>query len=124
VWAYVAHNICLPNLVLKLAPDLETPAYVASNEALGSLFHAGATIAGGLLFDWLKANSSETAAEPYRSCLIILAIGLVMRSLGVGLLAAIEEPGAWTWREIFAGRRVPPPSVGEDFGEPQSNQLA
>jgi hypothetical protein len=52
---------------IKLAPELETPAYVASNEALGSLFHAAATIAGGLLFDWLKANSSDTAAEPYRS---------------------------------------------------------
>ena len=52
--AYVAHNICLPNLVLKLAPRCETPAYVASNEALGSVFHAAATIAGGLAFDWLR----------------------------------------------------------------------
>ena len=40
--AYAAHNICLPNLVLKLSPELEKPAYVASSEALGSLFHAAA----------------------------------------------------------------------------------
>src|SRR6185295_17211429 len=36
--AYVAHNICLPNLVLKLAPEWEKSAYVAANESLGSLF--------------------------------------------------------------------------------------
>ena len=103
--AYVAHNICLPNLVLKLAPAVEVPAYVASNEALGSLFHSVATIGGGLLFDWLQAHSSDTAAEPYRSCLIVLAVGLAMRSVGIVLLATIQEPGAWTWREILAGRR-------------------
>jgi MFS family permease len=99
--AYIAHNICLPNLVLKLSPELERPAYVASNEALGSVFHAAATIAGGVFFDYLRATSPDTSAEPYRSCLIILVIGLVMRSLGVVLLAAIREPGAWTWREII-----------------------
>jgi MFS family permease len=103
--AYVAHNICLPNLVLKLAPAVEAPAYIASNEALGSLFHSAATIAGGVLFDWLRANSPDTAAEPYRSCLIILILGLVMRSIGVALLAAIQEPGARTWREMLSGRR-------------------
>ena len=105
--AYVAHNICLPNLVLKLAPDVDTPAYVASNEALGSVFHAVATVAGGVIFDWLRSSSTDTAAEPYRSCLIILLAGLAMRSLAVALLAAIDEPGAWTWREILAAHFNP-----------------
>jgi MFS family permease len=103
--AYIAHNICLPNLVLKLAPAVETPAYVASNEALASVFHALATVAGGAAFDWLRSHSTDTAAEPYRSCLIILIVGLAMRSLAILLLAAIDEPGAWTWREIVTGRR-------------------
>ena len=103
--AYVAHNICLPNLVLKLAPPLQTPAYVASNEALGSVFHAAATIAGGMAFDWLRTHSTDSAAEPYRSCLIILAVGLAMRSFAIVLLAAIDEPGAWTWRQIVAAER-------------------
>lgn len=94
--AYIAHNICLPNLVLKLSPELERPAYVASFDALGSVFHAVATVGGGLLFDYLHATSGDL----YRSCLIILVVGLVMRSLGVVLLAAIREPGAWSWREI------------------------
>ena len=34
--AYVAHNICLPNLILKLAPDVEKSGYVAGYEALGA----------------------------------------------------------------------------------------
>ena len=107
--AYIAHNICLPNLVLKLSPELERPAYVASSEALGSLFHAVATVAGGVLFDYLRSASPDSTAEPYRSCLVILVLGLVMRGLGVVLLAAIREPGAWTWREIIGleGRSTP-----------------
>lgn len=104
----MAHNICLPNLVLKLAPSLERPAYLATADALGSLFHAASTIGGGVLFDWLAANSPNPSWEPYRSCLIILFIGLAMRSLGVVLLTAIHEPGAWKWREIIASRLISP----------------
>ena len=104
--AYVAHNICLPNLVLKLAPDAERPAYIAAGDALSSLFHAAATIGGGLLYDWLRSTSGDTAAEPYRSCLIILLLGFAMRSFGIVLLAVIDEPGAWTWRQILQNRRA------------------
>ena len=102
--AYVVHNICLPNLVLKLSPEVERPGYFAAFDTLGSLFHAAATIGGGVLFDWLRA----TSAEPYRSCLIILVVGLAMRSFAVVLLAVIDEPGAWTWREILLGREPSP----------------
>jgi MFS family permease len=104
--AYVAHNICLPNLVLKLSPDFERPAYVAANEALASAFHAAATVGGGLLFDYLQATSADRSQEPYRSCLVILTLGLVLRSFGVLLAADIREPGAWSWREIWAARRA------------------
>lgn len=103
--AYVAHNICLPNLVLKLARPLEVSGYVATSDALGSLCHALATVGGGLLFDWLRSSSPSGSLEPYRSCLIVLAIGLAMRSLAVPLAAAIHEPGAWSWREIVWFRR-------------------
>ncbi len=92
--AYIAHNICLPNLVLKLSPEVERPAYFASYDALGSLLHSVSTVAGGLLFDYLRAHSPDAAAEPYRTCVILLVLGLVMRSFGVVLLAAIREPGA------------------------------
>ena len=90
--AYVAHNICLPNLVLKLSPTLERPAYIATNDALASLLHAGATIGGGLLFDWLRATSPDTSAEPYRSCLIILAPGWSCAAW------------AWSWRRQSTSR--------------------
>jgi hypothetical protein len=88
---------------------------VAAGEALGSLFHAAATVAGGVLFDNLRAKSPDSTAEPYRSCLIILVVGLLMRSFGIVLLAAIREPGAWTWREIVGQarwHRWPPADTG------------
>lgn len=81
---------------------------MASNEALGSVFHAAATIAGGLAFDWLRGNPADSASEPYRSCLIILAVGLAMRSFAIVLLAVIDEPGAWTWRRIIRAKRDEP----------------
>jgi hypothetical protein len=34
-------------------PDREKSPYVAASDALGSVCHAAATIAGGFLFDWL-----------------------------------------------------------------------
>ncbi|MBI3839002.1 MAG: MFS transporter [Planctomycetia bacterium] len=121
--AYVAHNICLPNLILKLAPGVEKSSYVASYEALGSVCNAGATILGGLAFDWLKASSPDQAAEPYRSCLIVLCLGLAMRGFGVVLLAAIREPGAWTWREIISGSRGQRDALDRGATAPTQNPL-
>ena len=87
-------------------PQVERPAYVATSDALGSLLHAAATVAGGVWFDHLRRTSPDASAEPYRSCLIILVTGLAMRSFAVVLVATIREPGAWTWREILFGRRA------------------
>jgi MFS family permease len=98
--AYAAHNICLPNLTLKLAPAAMVSPYVAAGEALGSLLHALATIAGGLAFDWLRTNSTDSELEPLRSCTILLVAGFIMRLVAVPLAAAIQEPNAWTWRQI------------------------
>lgn len=98
---YVAHNICLPNLVLKLAEPEAVSGYVAASEAIASLFHALSTVGGGLLFDWLERTSPLPEGEPYRSCLIVLAVGLLMRSLAVPLAATIDEPGAWRWPSIL-----------------------
>ncbi|HEX3728024.1 MAG TPA: hypothetical protein VHV08_17355, partial [Pirellulales bacterium] len=100
-------NICLPNLVLKLAPSTEKSAYVAAGDALASLFHSVATLAGGAVFDWLRDASPDPSAEPYRSCVILLTAGVSMRFFGVALLAAIDEPGAWTWREIIGAAHRP-----------------
>jgi len=103
--AYIAHNICLPNLTLKLSLEVERPGYVAAAEAIASVLHSISTVAGGLAFDYLRADAPASSAEFYRACLLILGAGLVMRLMAVPLAAAIREPGAWTWREILAGRR-------------------
>lgn len=101
--AYVAHNICLPNLALKLSPEIERPGYVAAAEAIASLLHAVSTVVGGLTFDYLRGGASSAAPGFYQACLTMLAIGFLMRLMAVPLAAAIREPGAWTWREIIAG---------------------
>jgi MFS family permease len=105
--AYVAHNICLPNLALKLSPDLERPGYLAAAEAIASMLHAVSTIAGGLAFDYLRAAAPVSSPQFHRSCLVLLGAGLMMRLLAVPLAAMIHEPGAWTWREIVKGQRRP-----------------
>jgi hypothetical protein len=118
--AYVGHNICLPNLTLRLSPDLERPGYVAAGEAIGSLLHAGSTIGGGVLFDYLQAAAPAGENRLYRNCLILLAIGLGMRLLGVFLATRICEPDAWTWSEIWAGKRC----EASDALTPSSTQAA
>jgi MFS family permease len=105
--AYVAHNICLPNLALKLSPDVERPGYLAAAEAIASMLHAVSTIAGGLVFDYLRAAAPVSSPQFHLSCLVLLGAGLTMRLLAVPLAAMIHEPGAWTWREIVKGQRGP-----------------
>ncbi len=103
LWSfYAGHNICLPNLALKLAPADEKSPYVAAHEALASICHALATIAGGFLFDWLSdtdllARWGIGHANPY---IVIFALALGFRLLAVPLAMAISEPGAWRWRQI------------------------
>jgi MFS family permease len=94
--AYVAHNICLPNLVLKLAPDATRAGYLAATDAVGSLFHAAATIAGGYVFDWLRDNTSLVAETgwPLEPFATMFAIGIAMRLLAVQLAASIREHAA------------------------------
>lgn len=93
--AYVGHNICLPNLMLKLAPPDKSP-YVAAHEALAGIFHAIATVLGGLLFDWLKA-SSAISGSPLSGIDYFAAmfwIGLVMRGFAIVLMGRVEEDAA------------------------------
>jgi hypothetical protein len=121
--AYAGHNICLPNLALKLAPTEEKSPYVAAHEALASICHAAATLAGGFLLDWLSDSSvlnrwGLSGLNPY---VAIFGFALLLRLLAVPLAMAIVEPGAWRWRQIL-GRSASPPntsvagSAGMDHG--------
>ncbi len=94
---YVGHNVCLPNLMLKLAPDGNRSPYVAAHEALSSVAHAVATVLGGELFDWLKvrlAESSSTAGAlgiKWDHFAVLFLAGFLARSLAVPLMAWVKE---------------------------------
>jgi hypothetical protein len=109
--AYVGHNICLPNLVLKLAPAGESPAYVATADALASLCHSASTIGGGIFFDWLNRRAPQGSGAAEHACLVVLLLGLVARWLAVPLAARIVEPGARSWRQILQFHRVAQPTA-------------
>jgi MFS family permease len=109
LWSfYAGHNICLPNLALKLAPAADKSPYVAAHEALAAICHAGATIAGGFLFDWLSGSEtiSRLRIAQFNPYTAIFFMALAARMLAVPVAAMLVEPGAWTWRQI-AGRASP-----------------
>jgi hypothetical protein len=108
LWSfYAGHNICLPNLALKLAPVSEKSPYVAAHEAVASLFHGLITLAGGFLFDWLNDSEalSRIGLSAINHYLAIFGLAVLFRMLAVLLAMAIDEQGAWKWREIVRQRR-------------------
>lgn len=107
LWSfYAGHNICLPNLALKLAPAEEKSPYVAAHEATASVCHAAATVAGGFLFDWL--NGADTLSRPFllNTYQIVFGLALLLRLATVPLAGALDESGAWRWRAIFERNRT------------------
>lgn len=112
--AYAGHNICLPNLALKLAPDAMRAEYIAAQEAIGSLVLALATLAGGRLFDLLNEHFNPLPADAIRLAavehlqpfMILFAAGLAMRLSAVWFAGRIQEPGSWNWLAIWRGRNT------------------
>lgn len=95
-WAFFAgHNVCVPNLALRLAAPSERASYVAAYFAVTSVFHATATVAGGILWDWMAAwpgatpGSRPLPAAQYVVWLFVAA--WLLRSLAVLPLARLEE---------------------------------
>jgi len=101
--AYAGINICLNNLMLKLAPAKENSGYIALFEATGGLAFGLSTIAGGVLFDQLQAAGVTLTIGPLTldHFAILFLIGAVMRGAGVFWLARVKEPGATRWRELI-----------------------
>ncbi|HEY2827284.1 MAG TPA: hypothetical protein VGJ04_06755 [Pirellulales bacterium] len=109
LWSfYAGHNICLPNLAIKLAPVQEKSPYVAAHEATASVCHALATVAGGFLFDWL--TDAETVSRLGRASMnpftVIFGLAILLRLLAIPLAMAIVEPGAWRWLDIIGRKRT------------------
>ncbi|HVU86354.1 MAG TPA: MFS transporter [Pirellulales bacterium] len=104
--AYVGLNICLTNIMLKLAPSQDNAGYIASFEALGGVAYGLSTLAGGYLFDRLRDAHFHTSLGGIEidHFAILFLVGVITRALGVVWLARIPEPGAWRWREILKRR--------------------
>lgn len=101
--AYAGLNICLTNIMLKLAPAQNNAGYIATFEALGGVAYGLSTLAGGVLLDRLRdAHFHVTlAGVELDHFAILFLVGAVTRALGVFWLARIPEPGAKTWREML-----------------------
>lgn len=102
--AYAGLNICLPNLMLKLAPREEAAAYIATYFAVTSVFYAASTVAGGYVFDLLGHLPSDSWWARFDRYGLAFGMALVARLSAVLLLLRIAEPGAWRWRDILGKR--------------------
>jgi len=104
--AFGGMNVCLPNLTLKLAPDGERAAYVASWFAFTSIAYAISTVAGCKLFDTLATLAPFTCGRYHFDHYdLLFTIGWLTRTLALVWLWQVVEPGAWRWREILRGRK-------------------
>ena len=100
--AYAGLNICLTNIMLKLAPPQDNAGYIASFEALGGVAYGLSTIAGGVTLDWLRDRNFHVTVAGFKidHFAALFLVGAVARAIGVFWLARVPEPGARTWREI------------------------
>ncbi len=101
--AYAGLNICLTNIMLKLAPPQSNASYIASFEALGGVAYGLSTLAGGVLLDRLRDAHFHVALAGVEldHFAILFLVGAVTRALGVFWLARVPEPGAKSWREML-----------------------
>jgi len=104
--AYTGINVCLNNLMLRLAPPKENAGYIALCEATGGLAFGLSTIAGGVLLDLMQARGATITLGPMTldHFAILFVSGAILRAAGVFWLARIREPGAWSWRELLRGK--------------------
>jgi MFS family permease len=131
---YAALNVAPYNLLIKLAPRGAAAAYIAVYFGVTGAAYAGATVAGGWLFDALNPRSAAASVPPWFPTIAawcadlgerlaalgidryqaIFAVVIAARLVGLLLAARLLEPGAWRWRSILGGRRptheLPPAS--------------
>jgi len=92
VWiAYVALNVGLDNIKLKLAPQENNAPFLAVYQAISDLVNGVTIIAGGLLIDERLRAGGSNALTLYAQIFIWAWIG---RTLLAGFLARLIEPGA------------------------------
>jgi MFS family permease len=92
VWiAYAGLNVCLPNLMLKLAPGEEKEAYIASFYAISGLCIAGSTLLGGVLFDRYSDATFCVGRWEFDFYQYSFLFGWITRTMGVLVLWLIVE---------------------------------
>lgn len=107
-WIFFAgHNIAIPNLALKLAAPSDRSSYVAAWFGVTSVFHAAATVAGGLLWDWLAALNAHAVAASDRPLPSHAAITGLFVTAWLFRTTAISPLIAWGQSGIRPGSRGP-----------------
>jgi MFS family permease len=100
--AYAGHNVCLPNLALKLAPDEHRAAYLAAHEAVGAVAYAMASgISGFLAIRTVEYAEAVWQLHGAASYAPIFLAGLALRLAGVVFAAKIREPASRSWGDIL-----------------------
>jgi MFS family permease len=91
--AYAGLSVCLPNLMLKIAPPHANASYVAAYYAVTGLCLASNTILGGALLDCCWTWTFPIGGSHYLSFYAYIFIGgWLVRSLGALLLLWVIEP--------------------------------
>lgn len=95
VWsAYVGLNVCLPNLMLKLAPPEDNAPYIATYFGVTTAVYAASTVLGGVAFNVLYGVGpiylGPWALNRYE---YLFLFGWITRSMGLLFLLRVIEPG-------------------------------
>jgi MFS family permease len=108
VWsAFVGLNVCLPNLMFRLAPAGQIARYTAIYFGLTGLMFGLSTLGAGWLLDHLGNQSFRIGLGSFGKFQVLFAAGWLMRLASVPLIARLREPEAWTWRQIMQRRSQP-----------------
>ncbi|MHB8898913.1 MAG: MFS transporter [Thermoguttaceae bacterium] len=90
--AYAGINVCLPNLMLKLAPTDDKASYIASFHAISGLSTAASTLLGGILLDrFLDFELAIPGGGQLDFYQCSFLFGWLSRTMGVLLLLGIRE---------------------------------
>ena len=121
---YAAMNVALYNLLIKLAPRGAAAAYIAVYFGITGAAYAGATVAGGWLFDALNPQAAVPSAFAWLAVIearcaeigerlaalgidryqAIFGVVIAARLVGLVLAARLLEPGASRWWAMLGGR--------------------
>ncbi|MBN1394805.1 MAG: hypothetical protein JW959_07265 [Pirellulales bacterium] len=89
--AYAGLNVCMPNLMLKLAPRETNASYIAAFDGLRGLFYAVSVVVGGRLVDLYRASSVSIGPAEVQFFALLFLFGWATRSLGAAILLLVKE---------------------------------